>query len=321
MKRIFSKRSGFTLVEIIIAFAIFAIMASMICQILNLMVRRKVQNKQYEDKLSAQEMTYVTKEKDMEYTATTADGQLQLLFKDNGGAAIPVDPINYQLKNWDDDNPKDSINYFAGDYTYDMDYSGSDTEGGDPEGEDPDKKTLGGSSQMDRFDTRLTGTKGIDSIQITVDHTDGTKEYKMSVTVYDSGVDESLKGHQQVTMYFAKDTPGADFVKIVSLNDDRKDWDALLEIKPCGSTGVNIHCLSDSFNGATAVFNVELEEEIPSADIAFGSNVDGNTYRPFTLKDKDGNVTDTYVNIFGAYEKPEKVADKTDGDGESTPEE
>lgn len=320
MKKLFSKRSGFTLVEIIIAFAIFAIMASMICQILNLMVRRKMQNKQFEDKLSAQEQTFIAKTKNMEYTADTPDGQIVLQFKDNGGGDVAVDPIDYQLKNWDDDNPKNSINYFAGDYDYVLDEGGVEhTDGDDPDSEDPDAITVGGSSQMSRFDTRITGTKGINSVQVNVSHTPDTTEYTLIVTVNDSGVDTVINGHQQVTLFFAKDTSsGAAPVNITSVNDGRLDLNSLMEIKPCGNNGVNIHCKTNegrgSFGGTPVVFNVELEEEIPLADLGFGQNVDGsNQYTPFT---HDGT---TYKNIFGAYVKASSKP--ADGDGESTPEE
>lgn len=321
MKRLFSKRSGFTLVEIIIAFAIFAIMASMIVQILNLMVRRKVQNKQYEDKLSAQEQTFVAKTKNMEYTAETPDGQLVLQFKDNGGAEIPVEPIDYQLKNWDDDNPKNSINYFAGDYEYDLDEEGSEHSGDeDPEGGDGDEATVGGSSQMSRFDTRITGTKGIRTVQVDVSHTPDTTKYTLTVTIDDSGVDTVINGHQQVTLFFAKGTSGAAPVNIASVNDGRLDLDALKEIKPCGNNGVNIHCLTNdsgkgSFGGTPVVFNVELEEEIPLAELGFGQNVDGsNQYTPFKINDDDT----PYANIFGAYVK---AGSSSDGEDAGEPEE
>lgn len=343
MKKLFSKRSGFTLVEIIIAFAIFAIMASMICQILNLMVRRKVQNKQFEDKLSAQEQTFIAKTKNMEYTAETPDGQLVLQFKDNTDADITVEPIDYQLKNWDDDNPRNSINYFAGDYEYEMDDGGVEHSGDeDPDSEDKDEITIGGSSQMSRFDTRITGTKGINSIKIKAEHTSGTTEYTLIVTVNDSGVDTVINGHQQVTLFFKNENKylqdGKGAVNIVSVNDGRKDLGSLKIIKPCGNNGVNIHCKTNedrgsfnegrgSFGGTPVVFNVELEEEIPLADLGFsqkgeGNIADGITYKPFeyTYKDKDGNdKTEKYVNIFGAYVKASSKP--ADGDGESTPEE
>ena len=49
MKRLFSKKSGFTLVEIIVAFAVFSIMASMIIQILNLTVSHQQSNRAFEE--------------------------------------------------------------------------------------------------------------------------------------------------------------------------------------------------------------------------------------------------------------------------------
>lgn len=326
MKRLFSKRSGFTLVEIIIAFAIFAIMASMIVQVLNLMVRRKVRNKQFEDNLSIQEEAFIARTKNMDYTAAEADGQLVFKFKDNGGNAIPVEDIDYQLKNWDPDNAKNGINYFAGNYTYDLDTAGSEYLGGeDPEGEDPDAASVGGSTQMSRFDTRITGTKGIDwvKVQIAKSTTESAK-YTVSVTVDDSSVSEIIHGHQQVTLFFAEDKSGAKPISVVSINDGVKDENSFKKVKLCGTNGVNIHCDSGSsgFNGNTVVFSVELDKDVELDDLGFGegdnvagSNIkDGITYAPYTVEDKNGNEV-TYVNIFGAYEKKATTTGgSTDGD-------
>ncbi|MDE6733508.1 MAG: prepilin-type N-terminal cleavage/methylation domain-containing protein, partial [Oscillospiraceae bacterium] len=162
MKRLFSKRSGFTLVEIIIAFAIFAIMATMIVQVLNLMVQRKVRNRRFEDNLAVQEEQFIARAKNMSYNKSAdADGQLTFQFKDKDDSALTVDPIDFQLKNWDPDNAKNGINYFAGDYEYVLAGEGSDYFGDeDGDGDDDDGSSVGGSTQMSRFDTRLTGTKG-----------------------------------------------------------------------------------------------------------------------------------------------------------------
>lgn len=329
MKRLFSKRSGFTLVEIIIAFAIFAIMASMIVQVLNLMVRRKIQNKQFEDNLSVQEEAFIARSKNMDYTATEADGQLVFQFKDHGGGELSVDPIDYQLKNWDPSDARNGINYFTGDYEYELDTEGSLHLGDeDPEGEDPDASTIGGSSQMSRFDTRITGTKGIDSIQVDVtkagDWSDapGSEKYSYSVTVtvYDSGVDDTIMSHSQVSLFFAENKPNGSMLKVLSVNNRAKDVDTLKKVKKCGENGVNVHCEQESgFGGSSVSFVVELDKGVDASEITFGQNVDGGkTYKPFsvTTKAADGTEkTETYVNIFGAYEKKATTTGgSTDGD-------
>lgn len=337
MKRLFSKRSGFTLVEIIIAFGIFAIMASMIVQMLNLMVQRKVRNRQFEDNLSVQEEQFIARPKDMNYTATTADGQLSLPFKDKAGTDLTVDPIDYQLKNWQkkgDDDPddyyKNGINYFVGNYTYDIDYEGSEHLGEeDPDSDDDDGSSTGGSTQMSRFDTRLTGTKGIDSIRIDVTKSDdwsntpGNEKfsYNVTVTVSDDGVDDSIQSHSQVSLFFAENKPNGSKLKVVSVNNRAKDQETLKKVKKCGDNGVNVHCeQSTGFGGSSVSFVVELDKGVEVSDIAFGSNAEGgNTYGPFTVEDKNGNEV-TYVNIFGAYQKKTTTTGGDEGTGDKTEE-
>lgn len=322
MKRLFSKRSGFTLVEIIIAFAIFAIMASMIVQVLNLMVRQKVRNRKFEDNLSTQEEQFIARPKNMDYTATTADGQLTLLFKDKGGSDLTVDPIDYQLKNWDPDNYKNGINYFTGDYEYDIDLAGSERLGDE---DDPDSETdpmdLGGTTQMSRFDTRITGTKGILTVTIDVTEID-SKTISVTVTVVDSGVAKVNKSHSQVSIFFAENKSKGKAFEIASVNDGDKTQSSLKRVKLCGANGVNVHCTGDGFNGGSETFTVKFKNDVDVTDIGFGSNgtesVNPTTnthtykYNQFAVTDKDSNET-IYANIFGAYAKGGTTVEATPG--------
>lgn len=311
MKRLFSKRSGFTLVEIIIAFAIFAIMASMIVQVMNLMVRRKVRNKQFEDSLSTQEQQFIARPKDMSYTATEADGQLTLLFKDKTGSDLTVEPIDYQLKNWDADNYKNGINYFTGDYEYDIDLAGSEHFG---EEDDPNSETdpmdVGGSTQMSRFDTRITGTKGILTITIEMQQV-SSNTISVAVAIDDSSVATVNKSHSQVSIFFAENKSKGQAFEIAKVNGGDKSQSSLKRVKLCGANGVNVHCTGDNgFNGGGEVFTVEFKDDVDISDISFGDNSgDGKTYRQY--EDKDGLV---YTNIFGAYVKGGATTN-----GEATP--
>lgn len=321
MKRLFSKKSGFTLVEIIIAFAIFAIMASMIVQVLNLMVQRKVRNMRFEESLSEQEKASIAQAKDMDYTATDADGQLTLLFKDKGGSDLTVPPIDYQLKNWDPDNYKNGINYFVGDYDYDVEWGGSEYDGEEDPDAEKDPLDLGGSTQMSRFDTRITGTKGILKVTIDMQPTSEDNVISVTVTVDDSSVAEVNKSHSQVSIFFAEGKAKGKAFEVVSVNGGDKSQSSLKRVKLCGSNGVNVHCSGDGFKGGSETFTVEFKDDVDIKDISFGQNsTDGKTYLQY--KDKDDVV---YANIFGAYVKESASGDKTDGDstpgGESTPEE
>lgn len=325
MKRIFSKRSGFTLVEILIAFAIFSIMASMVVQILNLMVRRKIANQRYEEKLTVQEQSFIARGKNYDYDASKKEAEpLSLQFKDKNGVDIGMN-MDYQLKNWDvdDENPdgtRSGINYLVGNVKYDG-ANGEVISDGDENTSDPDDSAaLGGSSQMSRFDTRITGTSGINSVQINVDHVTGTKKYTLTVTVDDSAVNPTIQGHQQVTIFFAEGKSGGSPIGVVSVNDGARDLNSLKKIKACGLNGVNIHCVTDDdgkgeFNSDPVVFNVELEREIPLTELGFGQLPEGgNTYYQFEYKGE------YYVNIFGAYVKASASTDGDSDGGEDTEE-
>ncbi len=157
LKRFYSKRSGFTLVEIIVAFAVFAIMAGMIAQILNLAVNARNYNNEYARALSSQEKVLTILQKSSEdYDASGATGELVFDFN---GTTLP--PIAYQTKSAADPRELTSaegLNYFLSP----VDYGG--------ENETPTADPSGGSntgSQMARMDTRITGTANIGHIIIT----------------------------------------------------------------------------------------------------------------------------------------------------------
>lgn len=314
MKKLFSKRSGFTLVEIIIAFAIFAIMASMIVQVMNLMVRQKVRNKKFEDNLSVQEQSFIARAKDMNYNdAGDADGQLTLLFKDKGGSDLTVEPIDYQLKNWDPDNYKNGINYFVGDYDYDAATAGTEYSGSEEDPEDTDPADLGGSTLMSRFDTRITGTKGILSVKIEMEETDEDNVINVTVTVDDSSVATVNRGHSQVSIFFAEGKANGKPFEVLSVNGGDKTQNSLKRVKLCGSNGVNVHC---GYGGNSQTFTVEFADNVNIADISFGQNsTDGKTYIQFK------NGEDYYANIFGAYLKGGDKTPAEDTPGEDTTEE
>lgn len=157
LKRFYSKRSGFTLVEIVVAFAVFAIMASMIAQILDLAIRARSSNNLYALELARQEKLLSVIQKDQKYY-NEADK--------TGTYAINLDgksyEMGYQVKAVDPDaeNQAEGINYFLGNVNYEC-----PTDGGD-DTLDPTPADIGGGTQMARMDTRITGTAGIGGITI-----------------------------------------------------------------------------------------------------------------------------------------------------------
>lgn len=155
LKRMYSKRSGFTLVEIIVAFAVFAIMASMIAQILEITIRARESNNLYAQELAKQErlLTIIEREKD-NYNAATGTYTITL----SDGTSFNM---GYQVNATDPTavNQAEGLNYFLSPVDYTCPPASS--EGGESETSD-----AGGGSQMSRMDTRITGTAGIGGIKI-----------------------------------------------------------------------------------------------------------------------------------------------------------
>ena len=299
MKRLFSKKSGFSLVEILVAFMVFAIMATLLVQVLNLTINRRTENQNYERYLLDQEKTLVSKGQKWEFDSTAnIDGALDLKFKDQELNDMPMS-LNYQLRTVDGTvNDKSGLNYFVGDIVY---AEGLDkTESSDDENDgDDDDVAAGGSSQMSRFDTRLTGTKGVTKVVVKATPGNESKTiYNFSVTVYDSGVNSLIKNHSQVTLFFGEDKSGGTPFTVVSVNNGEKSTEKIKYVKACGENGVNVHCPDDhqGFNGRTTTFTIKFEA--PVTNLGFGDNgtgvlSDGITYTPYN----------GYSNIFGAYEK------------------
>lgn len=296
MKRIFSKKSGFTLVEIVIAFAVFAIMAAMILQILELTIKRRTANEKFEAQVKEQEQMLIARPKPEAYDSSLADdGTLKLNFKDQDGNPIPME-LAYQLYAADGSgNDAAGINYLVGNIDYAEGGGGSEyipPEGGGDSDDPLGANDVGGATQMSRFDTRMTGTKGISSVTVNYTYDAAQDEYTFIVSVQDSGVGAALKKNSQVSLFFGEAKAGGKLATVKSITSGS----SLKYIKPCGLNGVNIHCLNDSgFNGAAVTFKVKLNEHLDS--LGFGDNSSGNTYTAFN----DG--TTTYANIFGAYKK------------------
>lgn len=298
MKRLFSKKSGFTLVEIILAFAVFALMASMLVQVLNLTITQKTSNIKYEQYLQGQENTLYSKDKITTWDETVGkNGDLDLAFVDPDGNDLGM-TLEYQWKAADGTaGDPAGLNYFVGQLDYDGEKGNSSyTPGEGADGSESDPSQAGGSSQMSRFDTRLTGTKGISSIVLIATPTNATKdEYEIKITVNDSSVDPTMKGHSQVSMFFGEGGSGGTMAKVESIIINGVATNNDLHIKKTGLNGVNVHCrdYTNGFNGSTETFIVKFTAPINNLGFGSGDNISGNTYTNM----------DGYPNIYGAYEK------------------
>lgn len=156
LKRFYSKRSGFTLVEIVVAFAIFAIMSSMVAQILDLAIKARQSNNLYAQELARQEQMLTLIQKDSaNFDSSGSKGTYSITI---GSDTYTMD---YQSKATDPTatNQAEGINYFLSPVAYDSVGSGSSSE-------ESGGSIIGGMSQASRMDTRLTGTEGLGYIQV-----------------------------------------------------------------------------------------------------------------------------------------------------------
>ncbi len=156
MKRIFSKRSGFTLVEIIVAFAIFAIMATMILSMVQLTVRQRNVNNQFAATIAEDNEYLVSHYVGAADKFATSEGEFVLDFD---GAKDIEAKLDYQMRSAQHTSEAEGINYFVADTDY---RNANDLES------DLDAQASGGggNGQDARYDTWLKGSRGLTSITV-----------------------------------------------------------------------------------------------------------------------------------------------------------
>lgn len=153
MKKLRTKR-GFTLVEVMVAFVIFSIMAAMVAGLLMTINRTKQENLKIESEIEQQKNAYYLTEQDTSYAASNKAGTLNFHF-----SGVSDFGIDYEIG-----NPNDAsytgfleINYPVGNVDY------SKLEENNPEEVDPKK---GGKGVTDRLDSRIYGDEDIDTISV-----------------------------------------------------------------------------------------------------------------------------------------------------------
>lgn len=207
IKKLFSKRSGFTLVEIVVAFAVFAIMAAMISQLLMMVVSQRQSNKDFQDELNDQEAKIIADGKNTDYDKTkAAEGKIGLNF----GADCDYS-IDYQIKSADGTvGDGTGLNYFVGNVNYGAD--GTVTPPGSDTPTQPGSKN-NGASQAAAYDTRITGTKGMDSVNIYYATKDADQSglsgdqvrYIFHVAASTTNVAKDDVPYEQIRLYFYTD--------------------------------------------------------------------------------------------------------------------
>lgn len=158
IKRIFSNKSGFTLVEIVVAFAIFAVMAAAIMQIMMFVSREKSDNAKFLEMLEAQEEMLAANGRE---EFKDEDGKLTLNFKDK-----TANEISYDMKaaNRAEDGIGDGLIYFVSKESTGNGSSGQSGSGSGSGSGSADQS--GEQGQMSAVDARITGSTKFDVIRI-----------------------------------------------------------------------------------------------------------------------------------------------------------
>lgn len=189
LKRIYSKRSGFTLVEILVAFAIFTIMMSMIMQILQLSLSARQRNNEISRERIEQEEKLIAG-KDLTYDGSAGDtGTVSLKFDGKNYE------MGYQVKGTVDGDPEYGLNYFVAN----VDYNAS------PAAADVKKNKASSGSQMSKYDTRITGTADIGDIDLKVENNGGGR-YTFTLKANSANVNSEMQKYTQIRLYFFNDT-------------------------------------------------------------------------------------------------------------------
>lgn len=337
MKKLLSKKNGFTLVEILVAFVIFAIMSAMVMSVVRLAVQERSANNEFARELSHQEEDLIRKDKIFEYDSTDTElptGTMSFDFKNEDGDPSGTASFGYQARSADDSaaNVYEGLNYFIGDVEYT-----------DKPVEDEDNP-MGGASQAGRYDTRITGTKGFMYVKVVKAQKDDTYSgagvrYLFETAVIPDTVDSISLKFAQYKLYM-KDT--TQFTTQTVTRDDGKDYtvqipkaanivsagyinSVSLDPTKCSTKreeNVNAYKLTVLRNGGIQIgydfangsanrdfsknsgfsrFYIIFSEDPHLTTGDFGSNgsVSGSSYEYETFVDADGN---TQPNIYGAYD-------------------
>lgn len=181
MKKLINKR-GFTIIEVLVAFVIFAIMAAMVSVIIAGTNQAKRENIELEDEIMKQEQKYYLNTHEMKYDASKKAGTLDFNFngKDSSTMNVSVD-YNIADPNAPTDDNQIALAYFVADGIY-------------QETNKPNKENAAPGSVTSKLDTRVYGSNGIDrvTLKLTKDESytgTGYRYFIKSMATY-SGLDQ-----------------------------------------------------------------------------------------------------------------------------------
>ncbi len=204
LKKLRSKR-GFTLVEIMVAFVIFAIMAAMVSVILQSTMRAKQENTDLEGEIAGQENVYYQRQQVKDGAYDSSDNHsLVMQFKGTDGSSYADIPLDYSLG---DPNAPGAGNNISLEYIQaNLDYTPRDTT--NPGG---DKNSDSNGSVHNRIDSRIFGSSDLKKVilYMTKAETQPSVGYRYYLAIKleaDATMPDIYKTFAQVKLKFNKNT-------------------------------------------------------------------------------------------------------------------
>lgn len=340
MGKIISKRSGFTLVEIVVAFAVFAIMAAMLVSLTGLAVRQRQANNNLSRELSNQQAYLAEHERETTYNAADNGGKFEFDFGDGLNASLDYSVVRAS----DDATSEGGIRYFVAD----ANVNNKPVPGGD------DGDGDGGSLVLaEKVDSRLYGSSNFEYIRVQnvnkvtdpsvlsdLGVPSDSSMYTLDVYAVDNDAairKEDTRLARNYKMRFESDILDCGYVgsssNYISYQNATFGSDGKVsgggsnqfEILPCSGDTVRVSIphgiiskyfesgsINDSncFPGVESKFYVVLKGDVALTESSFGSNVTLNefgqhVYYPVKAKvtttDKDGNDHTEDVNFINVY--------------------
>lgn len=206
LKKLKSKR-GFTIIEVMVAFVIFAIMAAMVSTILQQTMMAKQENVDLEDEITNQEQIYYQKKQEPKDKYNASDSHnLSLDFKDKTDAETANLSVDYSLGDPNADvgvtDNDIALNYMAANLSYDKKDAQPNTNTDPKEG-----------SVHSRLNSAIYGSNGIDTIKLYMkkapeDESDGKNRYyigmQLTAKTAESGkaIPDYIRAYAQVRLVF-----------------------------------------------------------------------------------------------------------------------
>lgn len=307
LKKFRSKR-GFTIVEVMVAFVIFAIMAAMVSAILQQTLLAKQENTDLENEITAQQNAYYRSKqvKNGEYDSSD-NHSLTMQFVDSTGASVSTIPLDYSIgdPNADDAENKISLDYIQGN----LDYSVKPV--APPSPQNPDGKD--GGSVQNRLNSNIYGSSDIASILMYMvkapeSESNGNNRYYIAMQVLASDkMADFYKSYAKINVKFPSGVSVLNCGKIHS----RKTASGYAFDNLGATTGYEVTTPNSStLRIASTIHKDDGSGSILDATFGnFGIYVDLSTSLD-SYKNNDAEDTYDLNKIFG-YSDDEKTSNKT----------